>query len=114
MLLLFAGGLRRKGSERRAAPRRHDDAIGQSGSEENTAGRAGRVHQPLRRYLHGEDRGRENGKVWEFNLRFKTDSSKDGPFPGRPSSLRRHAGRPRLVVFASPKEISEFIRQSCQ
>jgi cytochrome c len=53
-------------------------------------------------------------KVWEFNLRFKTDSSKLGPAPGKPVIVGAGMQGDRAsVVFASPKEISESIRQAC-
>jgi cytochrome c len=53
-------------------------------------------------------------KVWEFNLRFKSDSSKLGPAPGKPVIVGAGMQGDRAsVVFASPKEISEFIRPSC-
>jgi cytochrome c len=53
-------------------------------------------------------------KIWEFNLRFKTDSSKLGPLPGKPVAVGAGMQGDRAsVVFASPKEISEFIKQSC-
>jgi cytochrome c len=53
-------------------------------------------------------------KVWEFNLRFKTDSSKLGPLPGKPIAVGAGMQGDRAsIVFASPKEISEFIEQSC-
>lgn len=56
----------------------------------------------------------KTSKVWEFNLRFKTDSSKDGPLPGKPVIVGTGMQGDRAsVVFAAPKEISEFIRQSC-
>ena len=54
-------------------------------------------------------------KVWEFNLRFKTDSSKDGPSPGKPVIVGAGMQGDRAsVVFAAPGEISSFIKQSCQ
>jgi len=54
-------------------------------------------------------------KVWEFNLRFKTDSSKDGPPPGRPVIVGAGMQGDRAsVVFATSGEISGFIKQSCQ
>lgn len=54
-------------------------------------------------------------KVWEFNLRFKTDSSKDGPLPGKPVIVGAGMQGDRAsVVFATPGEISGFIKQSCQ
>src|SRR5438552_6879356 len=53
-------------------------------------------------------------KIWEFNLRFKTDSSKVGPLPGKPVAVGAGMQGDRAsVVFASPKEISEFVKQSC-
>jgi cytochrome c len=53
-------------------------------------------------------------KIWEFNLRFKTDSSKLGPLPGKPVAVGAGMQGDRTsVVFASPKEISEFIKPFC-
>jgi len=53
-------------------------------------------------------------KIWEFNLRFKTDSSELGPLPGKPVAVGAGMQGDRAsVVFASPKEISEFIKPSC-
>ena len=53
-------------------------------------------------------------KVWEFNLRFKTDSSKLGPLPGKPVVLGAGMQGDRAsVIFAAPSEISSFIQQKC-
>jgi cytochrome c len=53
-------------------------------------------------------------KVWEFNLRFKTDSSNLGPAPGKPIVVGAGMQGDRAsIVFASPKEITESIRQAC-
>jgi len=53
-------------------------------------------------------------KVWEFNLRFKSDSSKLGPAPGRPVVIGAGMQGDRAsIVFASPKEIGETVRHSC-
>ena len=53
-------------------------------------------------------------KVWEFNLRFKTDSSKDGPLSGKPVIVGAGMQGDRAsVVFASPREIDEFIKPAC-
>lgn len=50
-------------------------------------------------------------KVWEFNLRLKTDSSKDGPLPGRPVVVGAGMQGDRVsVIFAAPSEISGFIK----
>jgi cytochrome c len=51
---------------------------------------------------------------WERNLRFKTDSSDDGPEPGRPAILRAGMmGDRAAVIFALPGEISTFIARKC-
>lgn len=53
-------------------------------------------------------------KVWEFNLRFKSDSGRRGPAPGKPVFLGAGMQGDRAsIVFASPKEISETIKPSC-
>lgn len=53
-------------------------------------------------------------KVWEFNLRFKTDSSRLGPQPGKPVIVGAGMQGDRAsVVFAAPAEISRFIGDSC-
>lgn len=57
----------------------------------------------------------QTNKVWEFNLRLKTDSSPDGPLPGKPVIVGAgmHGDR-ASVVFASPAEISTYIKESCK
>ena len=53
-------------------------------------------------------------KIWEFNLRIKTDSSKLGPRPGKPVVIGAGMQGDRAsLVFAKPAEISEFIKASC-
>jgi cytochrome c len=53
-------------------------------------------------------------KVWEFNLRFKTDSSKLGPAPRKPVVVGAGMQGDRAsIVFATPREISESIQQGC-
>ncbi len=53
-------------------------------------------------------------KVWEFNLRFKTDSSTLGPRPGKPVIVGAGMQGDRAsIVFARPSEISEFIHSEC-
>jgi cytochrome c len=53
-------------------------------------------------------------KVWEYNVRLKTDSSKHGPDRGKPvvagSGMR---GDRVSIIFTSPKELGEFIRETC-
>ena len=54
-------------------------------------------------------------KVPEAHLRFRTDSSELGPRSGKPVAMG--AGRNEdggFVIFASPAEISGFIRRSCE
>jgi hypothetical protein len=49
---------------------------------------------------------------WEANLRFKIDSSDSGPLSGKPVILPTGMmGDRASVVFASPAEISAFIKQ---
>jgi cytochrome c len=54
-------------------------------------------------------------KIWEFNLRFKTDSSRLGPMPGKPVIVGAGMQGDRAsVVFAAPGEISGFVKRSCE
>ena len=53
-------------------------------------------------------------KIWEFNLRLKTDTSNLGPVPGKPVVVGAGMQGDRAsIVFASPREISESIKQAC-
>ena len=53
-------------------------------------------------------------KIWEFNLRFKSDSSRLGPNPGKPVVVGAGMQGDRAsIVFASPKDISQTIQQAC-
>jgi len=53
-------------------------------------------------------------KVWEFNLRFKTDSSELSPRSGKPVIVGAGMQGDRAsVVFANPSEVSSFIKESC-
>lgn len=53
-------------------------------------------------------------KVWEFNLRFKTDGSQFGPRPGKPVIVGAGMQGDRAsIVFAAPREISDFVKESC-
>jgi cytochrome c len=57
----------------------------------------------------------EEHQFWEFNLRFKTDSSAKGPEPGRPVLIPASMmGDRAFVVFAAPGEISAAILASCE
>ena len=56
----------------------------------------------------------EAHQFWEFNLRFKTDSSDQGPPPGRPVLLPASMmGDRAFVIFAAPGEISASIEAKC-
>lgn len=51
---------------------------------------------------------------WEFNVRFKTDSSKHGPPKGKPAIVRAGMmGDRAFVVFSGPEEISSFVTRRC-
>ena len=51
---------------------------------------------------------------WERNLRFKTDSSSEGPEKGAPAILGAGMmGDRASVIFATPEEISGFIAHPC-
>jgi cytochrome c len=51
---------------------------------------------------------------WEPNLRFKTDSSETGPLSGKPVILPAGMmGDRASMFFASPDEISPFIKHQC-
>ncbi|MBN8975971.1 MAG: c-type cytochrome [Rhizobiales bacterium] len=51
---------------------------------------------------------------WERNLRFKTDSSKDGPEAGAPAIMPAGMmGDRASVIFASPDEIGRTIKTQC-
>jgi cytochrome c len=51
---------------------------------------------------------------WERNLRFKTDSSADGPKKGAPAIVDAGMmGDRASVIFATPEEIATFIETKC-
>jgi cytochrome c len=53
-------------------------------------------------------------KFWERNLRFKTDSSPEGPTQGAPALVPAGMmGERADVIFASPDELGKFISKSC-
>jgi cytochrome c len=58
-----------------------------------------------------------NGKTrhfWERNLRFMTDSSKDGPESGAPAIMPAGMlGDRAAVIFAAPEEIAKMIEPRC-
>ncbi len=50
----------------------------------------------------------------EFNLRFKTDASPDGPPPGTPVVINAGMKGDRgFVIFSAPSDISAFIKPEC-
>lgn len=56
----------------------------------------------------------ELAPFWEFNLRFKTDSSDTGPAKGRPAIMRAGMmGDRASVIFADPIEIGTFVEKRC-
>jgi cytochrome c len=64
-------------------------------------------------YAVGVESG-ESHPFWEFNLRFKTDSSDKGPEPGHPVLIPASMmGDRAFVIFAAPEEISSFIEPRC-
>jgi cytochrome c len=51
---------------------------------------------------------------WERNLRFKTDSSEDGPEKGAPAVVDAGMMGDRAdVIFAGPEEISAYVEKKC-
>ena len=59
----------------------------------------------------------ENGATllfWEPNLRFKTDSSNQGPTPAKPVLVPTGMqGDRSYAIFASPQEIGGFVKSEC-
>ena len=59
----------------------------------------------------------DDGKTrafWERNLRFKTDSSQDGPEKGSPAiTPAGMMGDRASVIFAAPEEITRMIEPGC-
>ncbi|MCZ7563089.1 MAG: cytochrome c family protein [Burkholderiales bacterium] len=53
-------------------------------------------------------------RIWEFNLRLKSDTSPSGPRPNEPVIVGAGMRGDRAsVVFSNPAEISSFIRDGC-
>ena len=53
-------------------------------------------------------------QFWERNLRFKTDSSADGPKPGAPAIVGAGmVGDRASVIFSAPEEFGTFIKREC-
>jgi cytochrome c len=56
----------------------------------------------------------ETHEIWERNLRFKTDSSDEGPAKGAPALVGAGMMGDRAdVIFAGPEEIIGFIKPGC-
>ena len=54
-------------------------------------------------------------KIWEFNLRFKTDTADTGPNPGKPVLIGVGMRSDRAaVVFSSAAEFGALITQQCE
>jgi cytochrome c len=57
----------------------------------------------------------ETSQFWERNLRFKTDSSDDGPKSGAPTIVGAGmVGDRASVIFAAPEEFGQFIKRECR
>lgn len=53
-------------------------------------------------------------KIWEFNLRLKTDTSESGPAPGKPVILGAGMQGDRAsIVFSALREIGELVKELC-
>ncbi len=51
---------------------------------------------------------------WERNLRFKTDSSDEGPVKGAPAIVGAGIGGDRAsVIFSAPEEWGQFVAREC-
>lgn len=54
-------------------------------------------------------------KIWEFNLRLKTDSSDHGPVSGKPVIIGvGMRGDRTAVVFASLADLTAFVKERCE
>lgn len=52
--------------------------------------------------------------IWERNLRFRTDTSKDGPEKDAPAIVPAGMmGDRAAVIFSAPEEIMKFIERRC-
>jgi cytochrome c len=82
---------------REVGPNNRITSIGYCGDTYTVAVETGEAHQ-----------------FWEFNLRFKTDSSDKGPAPGHPVLIPASMmGDRAFVIFAAPGEISASIETKC-
>ena len=53
-------------------------------------------------------------KIWEFNLRLKTDTSVTGPVPGKPVIVGTGMqGDRSAIVFSALREIGELVKEQC-
>jgi cytochrome c len=53
-------------------------------------------------------------KIWEFNLRLKTDTSVTGPAPGKPVIVGAGMQGDRAsIVFSALREIPEMVKEQC-
>lgn len=108
----------------------HAPSIAQNGRMGGMMGMMGRGGLPNLKTLDPKDRvqsvtrcgdtykvGTADGKTrdfWERNLRFKTDSSEEGPEKGAPAIVPAGMMGDRAdIIFAAPEEISGFISNRC-
>jgi len=72
------------------------------------------IHHCGDTYFVGTEDGKTH-KIWEFNLRFKSDTSDSGPSPGKPvivgAGMR---GDRAAIIFSSPTEFGAFIIERCE
>jgi cytochrome c len=54
-------------------------------------------------------------KIWEFNLRLKTDTSDNGPVTGKPVIIGvGMRGDRTALVFSSLGDLSAFTKEQCE
>ena len=95
-----------------AAAWQHPPTCRTEGRRARTAGDG----DPLlrRQLLRHDRRPGETHPFWEFNLRFKTDSSERDRSRAMPSCMPAGMmGDRASVIFADPEEISAFIEKRC-
>jgi cytochrome c len=54
-------------------------------------------------------------RVWEYNVRLKTDASRNGPAEGKPVVVGSGMRGDRVsIVFSSPADLGRFIKEACE
>jgi cytochrome c len=81
--------------------------------ERAPAGEADQVHFLLSTYRVTTSDGKTRA-FWERNLRFMTDSGKDGPERGAPTIMPAGMlGDRAAAIFWSPDEFAKFVESRC-